>query len=573
MKPLIVTPDLLDAMIDRRNQTWIRLGAGAGVGLTFVPLHGWAKTAAWFGVLAVVQVLEHLWTRRAEMRFRTGDALGALPGLALVLATNLVFSLIGLSAILSGQIWLMICGCFLLAGALLSASVASGASTLVFGAGTVSAAASCVMVLAVANRSGASDSEQIALGLAIGLFLCAAVIMRNVNVKALLALKAASESKGAFLANLSHEIRTPLNGILGVAQAMGRDDLSPAQRERLEIVSRSGFALLDLLNDVLDLSKVEAGRLELELRDADIGQLARDLGQTFGAGAAAKGVEVVVEVAPETEGLWRADTTRLRQVLTNLLSNAVKFTERGQVRLKVSRQGHAVSFAVSDSGIGIANDRLDHVFDKYTQASASTAREYGGTGLGLAICRDLAALMGGDLIVESVLGVGSTFRLDLPLARPVATPSAGVERAAPGDELIGIRILVAEDHEVNQAVLKLLLGQIGIDPYFVSDGQAAVDAYRDAAWDLVLMDVQMPGLDGPGAARAIRTFEAASGRAATPIIALTGNAQPHQVEAYIASGMDDHVAKPIEVTRLVEVMAKLLSADASVLVEGARCSA
>lgn len=573
MKPLIVSAELLNAMVSRKKQIWIRVGVGAGVGITFAPVHGWAAISTWFAALVGLQVLEHGWTGRAQQRMRSGVPSSALPALVLVVATNLVFSLIGVSAILSGHPWLMICGALLLAGALLSASVSTGTSTTVFVAGTAAAAASCFSILAVAHKSSASPGEQFAIALATVLLLFAVIVMRNVGAEALIALRAANESKGAFLANLSHEVRTPLNGILGVAQAMAVEDLPPAQRDRLEIITRSGFALLALLNDVLDLSKVEAGRLELELTAVDIGQLARDLGHTFAAGAATRGVRVEVEVASDAEGLWIADTIRIRQILTNLLSNAVKFTDRGAVRLQIVRCGHQLEIAVSDNGIGIADDQLERIFDKYAQASSSTASQYGGTGLGLAISRDLAKLMGGKLVAESALGAGSTFRLRLPLKRPPAVAEFAAGDEPPSLDLTGLRVLVAEDHEVNQVVVRLLLNQIGIEPHIVSDGEAAVEACRDAVWDLVLMDIELPGLDGPSAVRAIRALEAATGRQATSIIALSGNAMAHQVETYLASGMDDHVPKPLEFPRLIEAIMRVMVSRPVLFADPARLSA
>jgi len=247
-------------------------------------------------------------------------------------------------------------------------------------------------------------------------------------------------------------------------------------------------------------------------------------------------------------------------VLLNLLSNAIKFTEAGEVRVSVTCEGPALVFAITDTGIGVPAERLPHLFEKFEQADASTTRRFGGTGLGLAICRDLATLMGGRVEADSRVGEGSRFALRIALPRMgdergAETGEAEREAAPPEPSL---RVLAAEDNSVNQLVLRTLLQQAGLDPMIVADGQAALDAWREQPWDVVLMDVQMPIMDGPTATRAIRAEEAASGRARTPILALTANAMSHQVEEYAAAGMDGLIAKPIRVDDLFGALHALL---------------
>lgn len=554
----MAAPEVLEVMASRQRQAWLRPTIGAGIGLTFSPLLGLQNLLLWYGVVCLLHWLELRWTRSALRSVHVGKPINASIGLGLVFLINLAFSAVGVCAILSGETWTMVCGAVLLAGALLNAGASNGTSLPLFIAGSASAAAGCFSMVFVAHSSGASTGEQFGLVLAIGLLFLSLLFMRGIVVGALVAVKAASAAKGMFLANLSHEIRTPLNGILGVAQAMTADDLPPEQRERLEIIRRSGLALLSLLNDVLDLSKVEAGKFELDPGDVDLALLADDLARTFNATARQKGVIVRAAIAADAEGLWRCDAIRMRQVLTNLMSNAVKFTAKGEVVLTLAASPDGIVLAVSDTGIGIPPDKLDKVFDPYAQASRSTAGEYGGTGLGLAICRDLASLMGGHLVVESSTGVGSTFSLRLPLTR--AAPAA--EQASPKGDVsagfAGLKVLAAEDHETNQTVLRLLLTQVGIDVHIVADGQAAVDAWRTNDWDVILMDVQMPGMDGPTATRLIRSEERTSSRVATPIIALTANAMKHQVEEYAVCGMDGHVCKPLEFERLLDAIASVL---------------
>ncbi|MFN3522218.1 MAG: ATP-binding protein [Phenylobacterium sp.] len=385
------------------------------------------------------------------------------------------------------------------------------------------------------------------------------------------AAEAASHAKSAFLATMSHEIRTPLNGVLGMAQAMAAGDLSAVQRERLSVIRQSGEALLAILNDVLDISKIEAGRLDLEEIEFDLGDLVRTARLAFSGDAETKDLALTLHVAPEAEGVYRGDPTRVRQIVYNFISNALKFTARGEVRLQVNivpGSGEIV-IAVTDTGEGVPPDRMDRLFDKFVQADVSTTRRFGGAGLGLAICRDLATLMGGEVRAESTPGVGSTFKVVLPLPRVGDRRGSHAGQAPapagePGADHGEIRILAAEDNPMNQLVLKTLLHQAGIDPVVVENGAEAVEAWRRERWDLILMDVQMPVMDGPTAARAIRAEEAARGAAPTPIIALTANAMAHQVAEYRAAGMTGHVSKPIEAARLYEAIDQaLLTAAAS----------
>ena len=382
-------------------------------------------------------------------------------------------------------------------------------------------------------------------------------------VKAKEEAEAATRAKSAFLATMSHEIRTPLNGVLGMAQAMAMGELTDQQRERLDVVQQSGEALLSILNDVLDLSKIEAGKLELEDAEFDIGELARGAHATFEATAQAKGLSFELTVEKRARGVYRGDPVRVRQILYNLVSNALKFTDNGKVKVTVGRAAKALVLTVQDTGIGIAPEQISSLFQKFEQADASTTRRFGGTGLGLSICRDLAEMMGGSVSVESAPGEGATFRAELPIVRVSTQPMAPLPvAAAPAAPMEGraIRVLAAEDNGMNQLVLKTLLNQVGVDPVMVPDGRAAVLAWEREPWDLILMDVQMPIMDGPTATGVIRAREKAEGRARTPIVALTANAMAHQVIEYKSAGMDDFVAKPIEASRLYTVIQAALDA-------------
>ena len=363
---------------------------------------------------------------------------------------------------------------------------------------------------------------------------------------------------------MSHEIRTPLNGVLGMAQAMAGDELSSVQRGRLDIVRQSGESLLTILNDILDLSKIEAGKLEIEQADFDLTEVAQGAYATFEATAGYKGVGFVLDLAPGAAGVYRGDPTRIRQVLCNLISNALKFTEAGEVRIGIHWEGPAATkpgrlyMVVRDTGIGMTPEQTGALFQKFVQADASTNRRFGGTGLGLAICSELVKLMDGEITIDSEPGVGSTFTVTLTLERlcdqRIVAPEAPVSTAP-----TGLRVLAADDNAVNQLVLKTLLAQVGVETVMVDNGQSAIEVWEAGEWDLILMDIHMPVMDGLEAAETIRRREALTGRARTPIVALTADAMSHQVDAYLAQGFDGHVSKPIEVGKLLAAMEAALT--------------
>jgi signal transduction histidine kinase/AmiR/NasT family two-component response regulator len=378
------------------------------------------------------------------------------------------------------------------------------------------------------------------------------------------AAEGANVMKSEFLANMSHEIRTPLNGVLAMTQVMAMGSLSEAQRGHLGVVQKSGETLLSVLNDLLDISKIEAGRMELEDAPFDISELAAGATASFTSVANASGVSFAMSISEEAAGVWRGDSVRVRQILYNLISNALKFTQEGEVRVDIDSEpagaGKALLIAISDSGIGIAPEVLPKLFQKFVQADSSTTRRFGGTGLGLTICREIAKLMGGSITAESQLGVGTVFRVRLPLpwlgpASVMPSPPAPSD-AVPFPEigLAGLRVLAAEDNTTNQLVLKTVLHSLGLQPVMVENGRLAVDAWLVEPFDIVLMDIQMPLMDGVAATREIRRLEKGRGARRTPIVALSANAMKHQVNQYLAAGMDAHLAKPIQIPRLYETL-------------------
>jgi signal transduction histidine kinase/CheY-like chemotaxis protein len=372
----------------------------------------------------------------------------------------------------------------------------------------------------------------------------------------------ASRAKSEFLAHVSHEIRTPLNGVLGMAQVMARHSLDAQQADRLALIRSSGAALLGVLNNVLDISKIEAGQLELEHAPFDLAEVVHLACDSFAALADQKELGFRVEIDPAVQGGWSGDAGRLRQVLTNLVSNAFKFTSEGEIVVAVAAQGDLLQFAVRDTGVGVSAEQAPRLFKKFSQAEASTTRKFGGTGLGLAICRELVTLMGGEITVTSEVGVGSVFSFFLPLERAVLADDRASGAAAPDAEVGGrvMRLLAADDNATNRLILAALLEPLGVELICVEDGRRAVEAFQTERFHAVLMDVQMPEMDGVEATAEIRRLEARDGQPRTPVIALTANAMRHQVEAYLAAGMDGFVAKPIEAEKLFDAIHAALGA-------------
>jgi CheY-like chemotaxis protein len=377
------------------------------------------------------------------------------------------------------------------------------------------------------------------------------------------AAEAATVAKSQFLANMSHEIRTPLNGVVGVVDALSRTPLDGRQREMVELVRSSGQTLERLLSDVLDISRIESGKLEIETRPFDLNAAVHAVASLMALRAQEKGVAFVVEMEVGDDVWVVGDEVRIKQILTNLISNAVKFTDGGEVRLHGEGiGGDAYRFTVTDTGVGFDASRKDQIFGRFQQADSSITRRFGGSGLGLAISGELATLMGGVLDCESVLGEGSRFWVSLPLER-CAKPVSEVRDSArnPADERL-IRVLLADDHPVNRRVVQMILEGAEVDLVAVEDGLQAVETFALGGFDLVLMDMQMPVMDGLSATRAIRAHEAAHSRHPTPIVMLTANAGREYVEAAAQAGADAHLAKPISAEALLQLIADVAAEGA-----------
>ncbi len=380
--------------------------------------------------------------------------------------------------------------------------------------------------------------------------------------------EAAGAAKSAFMANMSHELRTPLNGVVAMASILARTPLTADQLEMLEVIKTSAHSLQTLLSDVLDLAKIESGKIDLQPDATTPAALARHVASLFSAPAAEKGLSFSLLFQDDADVGVLADSVRVTQILTNLCSNAVKFTERGGVTLSVGVNTRGdrrlVAFSVSDTGIGISPDVQAHIFDRFAQADVSITRRFGGTGLGLSISRHLAELMGGRIILTSAEGQGSTFKveLDLPAAEApiVAANGLGDEKFAWAANSLP-RVLLVEDHPVNRKVVQMILAdQVVLD--MAEDGAQGVAAAERQAYDLILMDMQMPVMDGLTATRAIRAREADSGARQTPIIMLTANALPEHVSLSRDAGANGHLNKPITPDTLYAALEDFLGAEA-----------
>lgn len=522
----------------------------------------------WLAVSAAVQLVEFF--AMAPYRSKAPSGLDQVrriaPALAAVLLMSAVHSAIGVFIWRNGDLTLATLGVLILAGGLLT-NVGSGIESralFLLGAAPYFAA---LAFMAVSVAGAAPASHVALLAVAVLLFVGAvyAVWARThsswrAEVVALAEAQTRLEQaemamadRAAMAAIVSHELRTPVSAILAGAHVIRTSDGKGDVASTADLIIDAARLMTGMLNDLLDHSKIEARAMTLEARDFDVQDFVRDAARFWTAPAAEKGLSFRTVLADEAPAWLKGDPYRLRQIVNNLISNAIKFTQHGEVALELGC-GPAVGGArrlrltVRDQGAGIAPEAMDRLFSPFAQASAEVARTYGGTGLGLTVSRELARLMGGDLTVESALGQGSAFTLDLTLPEGAPTVEESDYEAQPPELDRRMRVLAVDDHEINRRTLALVLQPLDIDLWTASEGQAALDILAEQAFDAVLMDVNMPGLDGLETTRRLRGSGGLN--AAVPIIGFSAGAEAAQVAACYAAGMNDWLAKPLEPKKL-----------------------
>ncbi len=368
----------------------------------------------------------------------------------------------------------------------------------------------------------------------------------------------ANNAKSEFLSNMSHEIRTPLNGIIGTADLMLRGDLADDDRSSVEIIAQSGKSLLAIINDVLDISKIEAGKIQISEVDTNLREVVESSIAAFSAMASMKGVELKVTFDESLPDIVLLDEVRFRQVLTNLISNAIKFTPQGHVNISllyknVTENEASMTLKVEDTGVGIGKSKLEAIFARFTQEDGSITRTFGGTGLGLSICKELVTLMHGQIAVDSEKGQGSIFTVTLPIKnvdKTLKNEHQKIETQKPRR----LQVLVAEDDLVNQKIIEKMIGSLGHDVHLAENGSVAVQAYKEKKYDIVLMDMQMPVMDGIDAAKEIRSYEQTENKTITPIVALTANALETHKNLCFEAGMNGYFTKPITMQSIEDML-------------------
>jgi signal transduction histidine kinase/CheY-like chemotaxis protein len=556
----------------RRKELWSRLGLAAFIGVVAWIFAPSIWPIVWFVAVLVTQAID--WIVCLPLRRRPTQEpglwlrIGACACMALTVA---IYTGIGIYVWFEGGTTGRVFAMIFSAGGLLHVSLHMHQSRTLLAAAVIPHSL-CFLGLPVASAIIEQRPSDMLVSLGCVLYMAHLVlavrqasrttrILREANQIAgeeRRKAEVASAAKSDFLAVISHEIRTPMNAVISAANLLRRTRLDRDQREHVTMLIDAGDVLMGLLNDVLDFSKIEAGKMELESAPTEVREKLGALERLWRPRAAANGVRLKVLVADDVPSVVLTDPLRLQQILFNLISNAVKFTDEGEVAVSASwRRDNKLTLEVRDTGCGIAPDRLTAIFESFEQADAGTTRKHGGTGLGLAISKKLAELMGGSLTAESRIGKGSTFRLVLPVvpAEVDVTDVADQEPENAAALLQGLELLVADDHEVNRRIISLLLAPTGARLTMVANGLEAVEAAAAQDFDAVLMDMQMPVMDGLEAARRIRASSGAN--RTTPIIALTANALDVHRAAWAELGTQGFLTKPIDPALLIRTVAEL----------------
>ncbi|MFC3080556.1 ATP-binding protein [Phenylobacterium terrae] len=540
---------LRQVLVARRKQFWFRVGTNLLIALAFGPISGWAVCALWAGGYVGLQLFEQ----------RLKNVTSPAVVLTLLALNSIVFGGFAVWGPFHDGPWGLAGGVALLVGALLNTALSNHGSKAAFAAASAPFGVYLAAMPALALHIGAEPRHAVLLLLAGGLIFLMTLLIWRSSVEALAAesrareqAEAAHAAKSAYVAAVSHELRTPISAILAGAKggeaAGGRDS---------QLILDAARMMRALLDDLLDHAKLEAGRMSVEVIAFDLRRLVLDTVRFWRPEAKGRGLRLSLQGAHALPQWVSGDPIRIRQVLNNLFSNAMKFTDEGTVGLRIACEetdgGLRVDLTVTDTGAGMTAEQVERLFRPFGQAETSIARTHGGTGLGLVISRELARLMGGDVTVTSTPGKGSSFRVSL-LVRPTAPVEAAEEPAQP--DTAGLRILVADDHDVNRRAFSLLLTPIADQVVCVADGEEAVGAAAREAFDLVLLDLNMPRMDGLEAARRLR---AAHGTG-LKLIALTGSTSEKDVQACREAGMDGFVGKPVEAHALIAAIAEAFDA-------------
>ena len=551
----------MEVLASRRAQARLRIGLAVVLCGGFGTIVGWRFAAGWLAAYASLQAFEYFVL--GPRRLPTAAAV------ALLASNSVVFGAYAAMGPLRDGVWGLACGVTLLCGALLNAALTSQKSKTAFLATSSPFLVYLAAMPFAALALGAQPHQAAALAASGGLIVASSWLIWRQAARALIAeseararAEAADAAKSAFVAMVSHELRTPISAIMAGATEAGRNSSAEARKSNLDLISSSARMMRTLLDDLLDLSKIEAGKMGTEITDFDLRRLTLETVRFWAPEARRKNLGFRLEGAKRLPAWVSSDPTRLRQILNNLLSNALKFTEAGSITLSFAVRGERLALTVSDTGPGMDADQLGRLFTAYEQASDSVARTHGGTGLGLQISRELARLMGGDLTVTSAPGQGAAFTIDLPLR--LAEPAQAPAEASEASE--GLRVLIADDHEINRRAFCLILEPVCGAITLAEDGRQALDILAQEPFDLVLMDLNMPRLNGMQATKALRALPGPN--QTVPVIALSASVSPSEQQACLAAGMTAFVMKPVEAQELFRAIETVLAqatpeADAS----------
>jgi signal transduction histidine kinase/CheY-like chemotaxis protein len=561
----------LDARLDQvSHTTWpvflTRSFLGLGCAVITTDFFGWIWGAEWFAAFLVTE-LGTRFASRAVLRGRAMTRRQRAHYLLWMFLASGAWCAMALKLWMSGEEALRLGALAVVASVLIHAqaySFRTPAALIVLG--SPAAALWVVMPLAL---GGYPIDRAIGISGGLAMVLVYVAMTARANAKNIEAREAAerqaveaNEAKSAFVSMVSHELRTPLNGVLGMTRALMKTGLDARQKGYADTIIRSGDGMLAILNELLDLSKIEAGRMDLEAHAFDPAETARHAAALWSEAASAKGLLLACDLDPALPQAVMGDEARVRQIMLNLLSNALKFTDKGSVTLRLApRAVGGLEIAVADTGPGMTPEQVDRLFQPFVQAEASTARRFGGTGLGLSICRKLTTLMGGEIEAQSTPGQGTTFRAWLPLAACEAPAQPQSEPTPDELELPSLSVLVVDDNPINLAVARALLEASGLTVETADNGAQALERLKAEDFDLALMDVHMPVMDGAEAVRRLRAGEA--GPAGLPVIALTGDTAPEEAARLMAIGFDAVQPKPIQPAQLIGAIAEAVEARAA----------